>query len=565
MLLCKKLFSEVGVLLISLFRIRAAFSLLSIIFFCMHIVSCGKQTTNVEYGNQHKILFIANGDDPASLDPQLATGLSERNIFFALFEGLTGTHPANMEIVPGVAERWEVSRDRLTYRFYLRENARWSNGDALTAADFVYSWRRMLEPSTAGSFAYLLYAIKNAEAFNKGVLTDFNKVGVKAIGERELEVTLAQPTPYFLQLLDHFAFYPVHPPTIAKFSDGNPMLSKWTLPANMVSNGAFHLDEWRIASHVKVIKNPHYWDSDVVQLEGIVFSSISDKATEERAFRSGQVHLTNTPRMAIEKIAAYRKDYPEYLVSTPMYASIHYAFNTRRAPFDDTRVRRALALAIDRSALVENILKAGEQPGHSFVPPNPNGYQPQPLVHYDPETARQLLAEAGYENGVNFPSVELLMVNEQVNFKVAVAIQQMWKKELNIEVGLRQQEWKAFIQSRKAGDFAISSGSWYADYIDPGNFFDVLRPDSGNNHTGWQNNDYGQLCDAEKLAADSRIRFGIFDQANLILANDMPVIPLFYPINVNTIHTSVINWHQNLGATMNYKFVRLEEKKEDKK
>lgn len=503
-------------------------------------VACGKsKQTNVEYGNQHGVLYIANGDDPGTLDPHLATGLSEGNVIRALYEGLVSIHPDTMEIVPAVAERWEISTDKLHYRFYLRENARWSNGEAITSEDFIFSWKRALAPETASSFAYILHYLKNAEAFNKGEILDFSEVGVRAISSHILEVELASPTPFFLQLLDHFTYYPVYP------------------AENTISNGAFVLHEWNIDNNIKVTRNTEYWDAEKVKLNGIVFFPISDKSVEERAFRTGQVHLTFTPRMAIEKVAVYKRKWPQYFQSTPLYASIYYNLNTTRKPFDDARVRRALAMAIDRETIVDKVMKAGQLPAWSFIPPDSTGFKPQTLFSYDPETARQLLSEAGYPNGENFPSFDLLFVSSQLNHNLAIAVQQMWKQNLNVEVNLHNQEWKAYFNTRSTLDFDIGSGSWYADYLDPTNFFEVMYSYSGNNHTGWKNTDYDKLVDQSKMTDNPDERNKLFAKANRILVEEMPVIPIFYPVNANMVDTSVVNWHQNSLARIHYKYVEL--------
>lgn len=504
--------------------------------------TCGKSAqTNVDYGNEHGILFIANGDDPGTLDPHLATGLSEGNVIRALYEGLVSIDPLTMDIIPAVAERWEVSDDKRRYRFYLREQARWSNGEKLTSADFVASWKRVLDPESTSSFAYILHYIKNAEAYNKGEIQDFSEVGVSAPSPHILDLELASPTPFFLQVLDHFTYYPVYQ------TPGN----------ELVGNGAFVLEEWNIDNNIKVTRNKAYWDADTLKLNGMVFFPIADKAVEERAFRTGQVHLTFTPRMAIEKVAVYKKEFPHYFQSTPLYASIYYNLNTTRAPFDDVKVRRALAMAIDRETIVDKVMKAGQTAAWSFIPPDPRGYKPQALFTYDPEQARQLLSEAGYPNGENFPSFDLLFVSSQLNHNLAVAVQHMWKQNLNIDVNLQNQEWKAYFNTRSTLDFDIGSGSWYADYLDPTNFFEVMYSFSGNNHTGWKNTDYDSLIDQSKKTDNANERNELFARANRILAEEMPVIPIFYPVNANMVHTSVVNWQQNPLARIHYKYVEL--------
>lgn len=513
--------------------------------------------TNVESGNQHKILYIANGDDPAMLDPHLATGLSEHNILQALFEGLVGVDPNGTSALPGVASRWELNEDRTRYTFHLDEQARWSNGDPVLAEDFVYAWRRMLDPQTAASYAYMLHLIKNAEAFNKGELQDFSEVGVSILDAHTLSVTLEQATPWFLQMLSHPAFFPVHRATLDKFRVGNPQLSLWTRPENIVSNGPFKLESWQINSSVKVMQNPYYRDKAKLKLKGMVFQHISDKSVEERAFRTGQVHVTNTPRIAIEKLAVYREENPELLFSSPLYASIYFTINTAHKPFDNPKVRHALALAIDRETLVKQVLKGDEKPAYSFIANNPNGFSPKQYFSFDPQKARELLREAGYPKGENFPTFELQIVNGETNLNTAIAIQEMWRKHLGIKMEIHGQEWKSWLQMRAAKDFALCTGSWYADYVDASNFFEVLRSDSGNNHTNWKNPEYDRLLDLAAQAINVNERYALLEQANRILAKDMPVIPLYQPMNNNLVHTSVNGWQPNPAGILRYENIEL--------
>lgn len=516
-----------------------------------------QRQTNVELGNQQQILYLANGDDPAILDPHLATGLSERNILQALFEGLVSFDANTQQALPGVASRWEISEDQTRYTFYLHPHAQWSNGEAVVAEDFVYAWERVLNPQNAASYAYMLYPLKNAQAYNKGTLADFAQVGVKALGKHELSVELAQATPYFLQLLHHPALYPVHRATLEKFKTENPLLSSWTRPENIVSNGPFKLDTWKLNSNVKVLKNPHYWDKNAIKLNGVIFQHISDKGVEERAFRTGQVHATNTPRIAIEKFAVYQEEQPKQLVSTPLYASIYFTFNTARKPFNDPKVRRALALAIDRETLVNQVLKAGEKPTYSFAPANSQGFIPRQHFSFDPQKARELLSQAGYPKGKNFPAFKLQIVNGETNLNTAIAIQEMWRKHLNVNMQIHGQEWKSWLQTRAAMDFDLCTGSWYADFVDPANFFDVLRSDSGNNHTAWKNSNYDKLLNLAASSREQKQRYANLEKANALLAQEMPVIPLFQPMNNNLVNESVRGWRPDPAGMLRYQTIEL--------
>lgn len=516
---------------------------LTILLLC----GCGeKKLTNVEYGNQHQILYYGNGDEPKSLDPHLTTGSPDNNIIMNLFEGLVSKDAATLEPKPGVAESWTISEDGRTYRFQLRKNARWSNGDPLVAQDFVYSWQRALTPSVPNEYAYMMFYIAGAEDFHTGKTSDFSQVGVKALSAHELEVTLAHPAHFFLQLLDHHSYYPVHKATLDKFGGMSDPTSRWILPGNLVGNGPFVLKSWEINKSIELVKSETYWDKDAVKLNAAHFLPIEDQQAEERAFRSGQIHLTNTPQMDIEKIQFYKRENPDVLRIVPTYASYYYEFNVNRKPLDDPRVRKAIALAIDRALIVENVTKGGEVPAFNFVPPDPIGYQPQVYWQDDVEEAKRLLAEAGYPDGKNFPVFSLLYNTHDNHQKVAVTVQQMLKKNLNIDIQLENKEWKVYMAARDNMEHDIVRAGWLADYIDPSNFFDILRSYAGNNHTGWKSATYDELMNKIAATADPKRRDELFEEANRLLAEEMPVIPLYYYSDINLVHTSVQGWHDNL-------------------
>lgn len=532
---------------------------LGLIATLMWLTGCGKTPdTNVVTGNETQVLHIANGDEPRGLDPHITTGSPDANVLWSLFEGLVSVQPKTLEPVPGVAQSWDISTDRTVYTFHLNPKARWSNGDALTAKDFVYAWRRALTPALGNEFGYMMYFVKNAEPFHRGEITDFTQVGVKALAPQELQVTLERPTPFFLQVLDHHTYHPVHQATIEAFGSISDRVSKWTLPENFVGNGPFTLDVWKINDIIRVKKNPYYWDADTVKLQAINFYPIVDQQAEERAFRSGQVHLTNTPQMAIEKIATYKEKHPDLLQIVPTYTSYWYLFNTTKPPFDDKRVRLAIAHAVNRESLVKNITKGGEVPAYTFVPPLKSGYAPQTYINYDPEKARQLLAEAGYPNGEGFPSFDILFNTLQSHHKVAVAIQQMLKQNLNIDVTLTNQEWKVYLNSQKSLDYDLCRQGWIADYIDPSNYFELLLSYGGNNNTGWKNERYDQLIEQAQKTQDQARRNALFEQANKIASDEMPILPLYYPSDINLVRPEVKNWFPNQLHRHPYKHVYLD-------
>lgn len=524
-----------------------------IIFIFLLLTGCdNQQLTNVEYGNQNKILYFGNGDEPQDLDPQITTGTPESHIIFALFEGLTRKNAATLEPMPGVAESWSLSEDGKRYTFNIRANAQWSNGDPLTANDFVYSWKRILSPKLGSEYAYLLYYLNNAELFHTAQIDDFNKVGVRAVDSHTLEVTLQNPIPFFLQLLDHHSFYPVHKKTIESFGAMEDRGTRWTRAGNLVGNGPFVLSAWELNKIVIVKKNPNYWDTDAVNLNEIHFYPVNDLITEERMFRSGQLHATLTGYTATEKIAWYKQNAPELIHITAGYATYYYEFNTTREPFDDVRVRKALALSLDRQQIIDKVAKGGQLPAYSLTPAG-GGYASQVGLEFNIEKAKQLLKDAGFPDGKGFPKIELMYNTLENHRKIAIAVQQQWKQNLNIEIGLINLEWKVYLEAKQNLEHDIARAGWLADYVDPSNFLDLMLSHSGNNHTGWSSNQYDHLVSKAATMLDRNQRFAYYQRAEKILADEVPVIPIYYYSDIHLVQPSVQGWHDNVMKYYDYK------------
>lgn len=519
------------------------------------LCACGPGQSNVQTGNADQELYIGIGTEPEGLDPHLVTGVTEHYVLLSLLEGLTTVHPKTLEIEPGVAERWEVSDDGLQYTFYLDPEARWSNGDPVTSGDFLFSFERILTPALGAPYAYMLYSIKNAEAFNKGELQDFAEVGVKAPDPRTLTFKLAAPTPYFLSLSTHYTWWPVHPPSVLAHGGMTDRISKWTKPGNFVGNGPFALETWRLNHSIQVTKNAHYRDAESVRLNGIHFLPIS-MDTEERAFRADQLHITST--VPIPRIDWYRKNAPDRMHFDTYLGVYYYLLNTAREPLDDPRVRKALAYAIDREALTEHVLKAGQQPAYHFTPPNTGGYTAAAKLPYDPELARELLAEAGFPGGAGFPKLELLFNTSESHRTVAVAIQQMWQSELGVEVSLYNQEWKVYLASRKERNFDIARAAWIGDYVDPNTFLSLGASDNGNNHSNWGNARYDALIREAARTQDPTARLQLFQEAETILMDEMPVIPIYFYVRSTLINEAVRGWYPNILDYHPYQDVWLE-------
>lgn len=522
------------------------------------LVSCGSSENNVTQGNKDKILHFGNGTEPQELDPHIVTGIPEHNIIAALLEGLVAKNPKTLEPEPAVAESWKISEDGKTYTFYLRDDARWSNGDPVTAEDFVWSWRRALLPALGNQYAYMLFSVVNAEAFASGEIDDFSQVGVQAIDAHTLVVNLVNPTPYFLQLLDHYSTYPVHRATIEKFGRADERGTRWTRAGNFVGNGPFVLDTWQLNKVIRVRKNPFYWHSDKVRLNGIDFRPIENVSTEERMFRAGQLHITQT--VPIDKVPWYREHRPEVLQVAAYLGTYYYRFNVKSPQFKDPRVRRAMNLAIDREAIVRRITKGGEIPAYTFTPPDTMGYTAPSDLRFDPEEARRLLTEAGYPDGLGFPVTELLYNTSEGHQKIAVALQQMWKKNLNIEIGLNNQDWKVFLSSVNLGQYSLSRAGWIGDYVDPNTFLDMWVSGGGNNQTGWSNSRYDEIVLKLAPAASTQgKRYRLLQEAESILLDELPVIPLYIYTSKSLIQPSVHGVYGNLLDYIAYKYVWLSE------
>jgi len=520
------------------------------------IVGCGKRETRVEQGNREQILHLANGTEIEDIDCQIVTGVPEHHIITTLTEGLVSEDPKDLHPVPGVAERWESNADQNVWTFHFRDNAKWTNGDKVTAQDFVRSYKRILMPTLASKYAYMLFVMKNAEAYQNGDLTDFDQVGVKALDDRTLEITLTYPTPYFLSLLNHYTWFPVHIPTIEKFGALDMKGNKWTRSGNFVGNGPFRLKDWRISDVLIVEKNPLYWDADTVRLKEIHFYPIESAETQERLYRAGQLH--NTYEMLPAKIEVYEREQPELLYKYRWLASYFYRFNTSRKPVDNLLVRKALSMAIDRESIVKNVTRAGQRPAYFYSPPDTAGYTPRARLKEDVAKAKELLAEAGYPNGKGMPKIEIVFNTLETHRAIAEAIQEMWRKNLNIEVELVNQEWKVYLDSQRELDYDISRAGWTGDYEDPNTFLDMWTSWSQQNQTGWTNAAYDDLIRKAGREANPVQRYEYFQQAEEILIDELPILPIYIYTRVYLLHPAVNGWYPTHLDHHPWKYIHLE-------
>jgi oligopeptide transport system substrate-binding protein len=520
-----------------------------------------------------QVLRFSNGSEPRELDPAKATGEIESNIIMNIFEGLTSLDPVSLRPIPATAESWQVSPDGKTYTFKLRKNIKWSDGKPVTAGDFVYAWQRALDPKTAAEYAYILYYIKNGEPFNQGKLKDAKKLGIAAKDPQTLVVTLENPTPYFPSLTAFYTYMPVPEHVVQKAKNS----SEWASEKTLVGNGPFKLTEWKLNKHIKVVKNDHYWDAAGVTLQEAFFYPIENQVTEERMFMAGELDLTNNVLNA--KIPLYKKQIKSNpnafhpFKSGPMLGSGYFRFNVTAAPLNDKRVRKALALTVDRTMIAEKVLGAGEIPAQAFTPPGTAGYTAKPVLNttvkpQDIAAAKKLLAEAGYPDGKGLPKIELLYNTSENHKKLVTAMQQMWKKNLGVEIGLVNEEWKVYLNSTQKMNYQIGRAGWTGDYNDPNTFLDMFVTDGGNNNTGWSSKEYDNLIKQATLTQDQNKRFEIFQKAESILLEDLPILPLYVYVNKNLASEKlklklndgkIVPWQNNIQDFLLLKYIVLAE------
>ncbi|SHJ81890.1 peptide ABC transporter substrate-binding protein [Tepidibacter formicigenes] len=514
--------------------------LLALSLVLVSLVGCTKETKEEAGGEAAGKMIVRHNTaaDPETIDPALNASVDGATILVNAFEGLMRLDE-NDKAIPGVAEKYEVSEDGLTYTFHLRDS-KWSDGQPVKAQDFEYAWKRALDAKTAADYAYQMYYLKNGEKYNKGEASA-DEVGVKAIDDKTLEVTLEAPTPYFLELTAFPTYFPVRKDIVEKDPEG------WALnPETHISNGPFKVVKWDHNNVLALEKNENYYDKDRVKLDGIEFYMMTEASTALSAFESGEVdYIEDMPTEEIPRLKAESDEFKIF----PQLGTYFYVFNTTKEPVNDPKVRKALALAIDRKAIVEVIAKAGQQPALTFVAPGikepdgkefyekANDYGLKETAQVD--EAKKLLAEAGYPDGKGFPELTVIYNTSEGHKAIAEAIQEMWNKNLGIKVNLQNQEWKVFQQTRDSGDFVIARHGWLGDYTDPMTFLDMWYSTSGNNNAHWKNKEFDKLINEAKTATDEKARFEFMHKAEDLMMEDMIVMPIYYYTNPEMIKSYV--------------------------
>ncbi len=490
-----------------------------------------------------QILHRGNGSEPQSLDPHKSEGVPSSNIQRDLYEGLISESPSG-ELVPGVAKSWTISADGLRYVFVLRRDAKWSNGDPVTASDFVYGWQRIVNPKTGSFYAQTLAPILNTEAIIQGK-KPVSTLGVKAINNYKLEVVLKGPTPYFPGLLTHSSTYPVHKKSVERHGD------KFARVGNLIGNGPFVLTEWTVQSHILLTRNPLYWDSANTQLEQVYYYPIDNQASELKRYRAGELDIAES--LPLSQIPWLRKNLADDLRISPYLGIYYLGYNLLRAPFkDNKKLRQALSMAIDREILTNKILKTGEAPAYSWVPPNVANYQQQEYAWKSWSKqkriamARVLFKEAGYDKD-NPLSVEIRYNTSENHKKVAIVVASMWKKNLGVKTKLYNEEWKVFLANRKAKKVTeVFRAGWIADYNDAFSFAELMHSQHGVNDSSYNNKVYDDILAQSSMESDLEKRKKLLQQAERILLDDYPMIPIYYYMSKHLVKPYVGGYEDNV-------------------
>lgn len=501
----------------------------------LHTVQAAEVPAGVELAAQQNIV-INNGLEVASLDPHKVEGNPESNIILNLLEGLVSTD-ANGHVTAAVAERWE-QRDFKVWTFHLRPAAVWSDGSPVTAQDFVYSWRRLADPKTGSPYAsYLQYAkIENADAILNGKQAP-KTLGVKAIDEHTLQLTLSEPVPYLLSMLTHTSMKPVKQSVVEKYGE------KWTLPQHYVGNGAYRLKQWVVNERIVLERNANYWNNKATVISQATFLPIASEVSDVNRYRSGEIDITNSaiPPTLFGKM---KREVPDQLHVNPYLCTFYYEINNQRAPFTDARVREAVKLTLDRDIIANKIMGQGQIPAYAFTPSFTDGgrFTPPEWAGWTQQQrnqrAKQLLAEAGF--GADKPlKFRLLYNTSDQNKQQAIAAASMWQKNLGADVTLQNQEWKTSLESRHQGQFDVARATWCGDYNEPSAFLNLALSDSSNNTLFYKNAHFDALMAASLQAPDAAARALIYQQAENQLDKDSALIPVYYRVSARLIKPSV--------------------------
>ncbi|WP_165767108.1 peptide ABC transporter substrate-binding protein [Parendozoicomonas haliclonae] len=495
----------------------------------------------VELSDQQS-LVRGNGIEPSSLDPQMIETKSDGNIAIDLFEGLV-TQDLDGNVIPGAAESWSVSPDSKTFTFILRDGLKWSDGSPLTTADFVYSFRRLADPKTKAPFVWYL---KNSAITNASEIADGKKapetLGVLALDDKTLQISLDKPIPYFVKMLGHFSMAPVPQNLIEQYG------SDWTKVGNLVTNGAYKLKSHEPEKSIVLERNSHYWNDSETVINEVTFVPVKDATNEFTLYTEDKIDMTST--IPLDEFRSLKRKYPEQIHISPQSSVYFYYFNTRKKPFDDVRVRKALSYTINRELIAKYIMRQGQVPAYGFTPEHMSGFI-KPELGYELQTrkeredeARRLLAEAGY--GKSNPLEVTISLNDlHAHTKTALAIAQMWKKELGIKVKTRRVDFKELMASTKAGNYDIARFGWVADYNDPSSMLALWLGDNDYNFSGWKSAEFDQILNDAMVTQDKQKRERMYSLAEKTVIDEMPFAPIYTYVSNRLVKTHVGGYPPN--------------------
>jgi oligopeptide transport system substrate-binding protein len=486
------------------------------------------------------------GTEPPSLDWSLATDGVSFNVIANLMVGLT-EFTKDLKPAPAIARSWEIADGGKRIMFHLRDDVLWSDGQKVRAQDFEYAWKRLLNPKTASEYAYILFDVVNAQEYHESKLADAGEVGVKALDDVRLEVKLRHPASYFLSLTTFEVTFPQRQDIVERFQ------SRWTDPEHIVTNGPFTLASWKHENEIQLRANPNYFLGKPV-MDRITMFMVNEKTTAVAMYEQGQLDFIDNrsiPTLEKKRLAKQRG-----FRNVPQLRGYYYGFATDRKPFDDPRVRKAFAMAIDRETFPK-ILQGGEKPASSWIPPGMLAHNSKIGVHFNPPEARRLLREAGYPDGKGLPRIVLAYNTEEDHKLVAEAVQSMWQRNLSVVVSLDNQEWKVYLKKLQNDPPHVFRLGWGADYPDPDNFMKLFTAHSGNNNTRWKNPRYDQLLELAARELDSKNRVKLYDEAQRILVeSDLPIVPLFWTSESTLLNPRFTGLEFNSMARMDLRHVR---------
>ena len=504
------------------------------------LAGCNSDRRGGEFAN---VLNRSVGPEPESLDVHLALSTQAATVLRDLGEGLTG-YSADGELIAAAAERWEISDDGLQYRFWLRPEARWSNGEPVLAEHFVYSFRRLVNPETAAAYAQYLIDIRNADAIIKGG-GNVDSLGVAADSDLELTITLARPVPYFLKLLAHSSTYPVFPPAVEAHGSG------FARPGNLVSNGAYKLDDWVMGSVIELRRNEHYWNNANTAIDRVRHFVVPDETAEVNRYRAGELDITET--VSAPMFAKLRDERPGELRVAPFLQVYYYGLNLTKPPFKDKpKLRKALSMAIDREVITDTVIGRGEKAAYGWIPPGVNNYQAMTFSYAHQSaadrhaTARRLYAESGFSEE-NPLQVEIRYNTSETHKNIALAVQEMWRDVLGVQTTLINEEFRVLLANMLARENTqVFRSSWSGDYNDAHSFLSIMESDNPSNLPGFRDENYDSLLRRAATQMNPEARRLYLEEAESELLSKHPVIPIYFYVSKHLVSPRVVGWQDNV-------------------